>query len=161
MTDIMSPATRSRVMSKIRGKNTTPERYMGVLLRAAGLHFRQHDNSLPGRPDLVFPEAKVAVFVDGDFWHGWRFPLWKHKLAPFWSSKIAKNRSRDTRNYRKLSRIGWNVVRIWEHEVETDPVRAARRIVQAVGAQHVSWSRVEAQLRSLPPLKRRPRLPKP
>ena len=90
--DIMSPEKRRRVMSRIKGKNTTPERYIRSLLRAAGLSFKQHDNTLPGYPDFVFPRAKVAVFVDGDFWHGWRFPIWQHRLSSFWRNKIADNR---------------------------------------------------------------------
>jgi DNA mismatch endonuclease (patch repair protein) len=87
---------------------------------------------LPGRPDFVFVRARVAVFVDGDFWHGWRFPLWEHKLSPFWKKKIGDNRVRDLRNFRKLRTAGWVVLRIWEHEIKDDPARCVDRILVAV-----------------------------
>jgi DNA mismatch endonuclease (patch repair protein) len=90
--DIMSREQRSRVMSRIKSKNTTPERYIASLLRAAGLSFSRHHNALPGCPDFVFTKAKVAVFVNGDFWHGWRFPTWEHRMTDFWRNKITGNR---------------------------------------------------------------------
>jgi DNA mismatch endonuclease (patch repair protein) len=160
MTDIMSPETRSRVMSRIRGKGTTPERYIEALLRASGVRFRQHERVLPGCPDFVFSVAKLAVFVHGDFWHGWRFPIWQHRLSEPWRAKIAGNRARDLRCCRKLARMGWRVLKIWEHQVEHDALACARRIVKSVGAP----ARVERMRKAqakLPPLKRRDRLPKP
>ncbi len=129
--DIMSAETRSRVMSQIRGKNTTPELIIGRALRRQNIYFATHANELPGRPDIVFRRIKLAVFVDGDFWHGWRFPLWEHKLSEKWRKKIAATRSRDQRNFRKLRRSGWTVVRIWEHQVETDPDSCVQRVVEA------------------------------
>lgn len=83
---------------------------------------------LPGRPDFVFRDRRIAIFVDGDFWHGWRFPVWGHKLAPFWAEKISKNRDRDRRNYAKLRRAGWSVVRIWEHQIEKEPQAVRTRL---------------------------------
>jgi len=163
MADIMSPEKRSRVMSRIRGKDTTPERYLRQLLLAAGLRFTQHDSNLPGRPDFVFPERRVVVFVHGDFWHGWRFPQWQHKLSQFWREKIAANRSRGERHCRWLRRHGWRVVTVWEHQVESDAVACARRVLERLG---LKWTKaretaVERALESLPPLRRRRRLPKP
>jgi len=95
MVDIMSAEKRSRLMSRIRGKDTTPERCMRDLLAAAGLEFTQHDGGLPGRPDFVFQRQKLVVFVHGDFWHGWRFPVWQHRMNRFWREKIAANRARE------------------------------------------------------------------
>jgi DNA mismatch endonuclease, patch repair protein len=160
MADVMTVHQRSRVMSRNRGKDTSPERYLTHLLEAAGLRFVRHDASLHGKPDFVFQKAKVAVFVDGDFWHGWRFPVWKHRLAPFWHDKIAKNRARDQRNFRKLRREGWTVMRLWEHQVEEDLLACVRRVADAVGAP-VNWLAVAARRDTLPPLKRRKRLPRP
>jgi DNA mismatch endonuclease (patch repair protein) len=74
----------------------------------------------------------VVVFVDGDYWHGWRFPTWKDKLPPYWKQKIEKNRQRDRRNFRRLRREGWLVIRIWEHELECDPELCINRIEEAV-----------------------------
>jgi len=161
MVDFMSPEQRSRVMSRIKGKNTTPERYIHALLKALRLRFRQHDRALPGCPDFVFPKARVAVFVNGDFWHGWRFPVWRHKLPTFWRNKIGGNRERDLRNCEKLRRLGWRVLRIWEHQVELDATACVARITQALGDVTIDWEVIRAQQRLLPVLKRRNRLPKP
>jgi DNA mismatch endonuclease (patch repair protein) len=118
--DIMSAETRSRVMSRIRGRDTKPELAIAELLRANGLDFESHARDLPGRPDFVFRPEHVAVFCDGDFWHGWRFPLWRLKLNEKWETKIEGNRRRDARNHRALRREGWIVVRLWEHQIERD-----------------------------------------
>lgn len=116
-------------MSRIRSTNTGPERAMAILLAEQGLLFETHASDLPGRPDFLFRENRLAVFLDGDFWHGWRFPLWQHKLAPKWQTKIAMTRARDQRNFRRLRRCGWTVLRIWEHEVECDASRCLSRIL--------------------------------
>lgn len=126
--DIMSPEKRSKVMSRIRGKDTKPERLVMAELRRRQIYFATHAKELPGRPDIVFRRLKLAVFIDGDFWHGWRFPLWKHKLSPKWQDKIAGTRKRDQRNFRKLRNDGWTVLRIWEHQIETSVTKAVDRI---------------------------------
>ena len=135
MTDVMSPEARSRLMSRIRGKDTGPERRLRSVLHARGLRFRKHVRELPGTPDIVFTRARVVVFVDGDFWHGWRFPLWEHKLSPFWAEKIRRNRQRDRRNFAKLRRMGWKVIRVWEHQIEKDVDSVADRIQRIVVAR--------------------------
>ncbi len=127
--DTMSRETRSRVMSRIRGKHTKPEKTLAALLAAQGLTFEQHARDLPGAPDFVFRNARLAVFVDGNFWHGWRFPLWEHKLAAHWKLKISATRRRDQRNFRKLRRNGWKVMRIWEHQVERSAEHFVRLII--------------------------------
>lgn len=136
----MSPETRSRVMSRIKGMNTKPELLIMGELRRRKVYFATHARELPGRPDIVFRRIKLAVFIDGDFWHGWRFPLWEHKLSPNWRDKIAATRARDQRNFRKLRRMGWTVVRIWEHQVEDDPQTCVSRILvvrdELLGQRH-------------------------
>jgi DNA mismatch endonuclease (patch repair protein) len=134
--DIMSKEKRSALMSRIRGKNTKPERVIARGLRASGKWPIRHERRLPGRPDFVFWKARVVVFVDGDFWHGWRFPTWKAKLQPFWREKIETNRQRDQRNFRKLRRDGWKVIRIWEHEIKRDPDQCVTRIVEAIDSRY-------------------------
>ena len=126
--DIMSPEKRSAVMSKIRSKDTGPERVLAGLMRDNGISFESHAKDLAGSPDFVFRDAGVAVFVDGDFWHGWRFPLWKHKLSNKWKEKITKNRARDQRNHCKLKRDGWKVIRIWEHQIEKNAAGCLDRV---------------------------------
>jgi len=129
--DIMTEEKRSKVMSNIKGKNTGPERVIFGLLEDKKVDFERHVGELPGRPDIVFNQAKLAVFIDGDFWHGWRFPLWQHKLSPKWQEKIKKTRERDQRNFRKLRSLGWKVLRIWEHQIERSPLKCIERILSA------------------------------
>lgn len=116
--DIMSPEKRSAVMARIKGTGTGPEKTMAAAFSSCGLSWEEHARDLPGRPDFVFREAEVVVFVDGDFWHGWRFPTWKDKLSEKWEAKIAGNRRRDRINHARLRRMGWKVVRIWEHQIK-------------------------------------------
>jgi DNA mismatch endonuclease (patch repair protein) len=135
MADNLTPEQRSYMMSRNRSTNTAPELKVRRLAHARGLRYRIHYSPLPGRPDLAFVTAKVAVFVDGDYWHGWRFPLWKHKLADYWRTKIERNRRRDIMNFRKLRRQGWMVIRIWEHQVKQDAQSCIDRIESAVRAR--------------------------
>lgn len=126
--DIMSQETRSSVMSRIRGKDTGPEILMQEALGTTGYVFERHAKDLPGRPDFVSRAARVAVFVDGDFWHGHRFGEWRMKLSEKWERKIAATIARDRRNRRALRAAGWSVITIWEHRVKADPARAAQRV---------------------------------
>jgi DNA mismatch endonuclease (patch repair protein) len=130
MADVMTPEQRSAFMSNIRPKGTALEKRVFVALRRAGLRFRPHVMVLPRcTPDIVIKRTRVVVLIHGDFWHGWRFPAWSHKLAPFWREKIAINRARDARNHRALKREGWRVLRVWEHEIERDLRAVVERIV--------------------------------
>ena len=132
MSDNLLPSQRSYCMSRIKGQDTGIERLVRSQLHMLGLRFNKHSATLPGRPDIVFTSAKVAVFIDGDFWHGFRFPLWCKSLSGFWQEKIAETRARDLRNFRKLRAMGWIVIRIWQHQVEREFDRCIRRIVEAV-----------------------------
>lgn len=127
--DIMSPEKRSAVMSRIRGKDTGPEKAMAALFSEHGLTWESHVKELPGKPDFVFHEDRLAVFVDGDFWHGWRFPQWRDKLSEKWEAKIEHTRRRDARNHRRLRRMGWKVIRIWEHQIKRSPGKCLARVV--------------------------------
>ena len=135
MTDIMSREKRSAVMSRIRGKDTGIERTIATALAARGLNPERHASDLPGRPDFVFRDHRLAVFVDGDFWHGWRFPAWEHKLTPRWRDKIAETRRRDRRNFARLRRSGWRVIRLWEHQIEADPDGSTTVILESLKAR--------------------------
>lgn len=135
MADNLTRTQRSWTMSRIRSRDTQPELTIRRLLHARGLRFRLHASALPGRPDVVFPAEMVAVFVDGDFWHGWRLASWRSKLAPYWVGKIEGNRSRDRRNLRRLRRLGWVVVRIWEHQVRRSADACVAKVALAVEAR--------------------------
>ena len=120
-------------MQAVKGRNTSLELLLGSALHKRGLRFRRCVGGLPGKPDFLFPSARLAVFVDGDFWHGWRFPEWGHKLGDYWRMKIERNRKRDQGNFRRLRRSGWTVLRFWEHQLQRDILKVVRRIELAVG----------------------------
>ncbi|MFE0000619.1 very short patch repair endonuclease [[Kitasatospora] papulosa] len=127
-----SSATRS-VMRGNRGRDTAPELRIRSLLHQEGLRYRVSARPLPGvrrTADLVFSRARVAVFVDGCFWHGCADHCRPARTnSDFWRTKIEGNRARDAQTDQILADAGWRAIRIWEHE---DPVRAARRIAAAV-----------------------------
>lgn len=137
MADNLTPQQRSFCMSRIKGKDTGLEMRVRSALHRRGLRFRKHVKELPGKPDIVFSKARVVVFVDGDFWHGYRFPLWKNNVSDFWKIKISKNRKRDTGNHRKLRQKGWTVVRVWQHEIKVDFDICIDRIITVVRAKEV------------------------
>src|SRR5437773_867861 len=120
-------------MSRVRNRGTDLETNIAKALRRRGVQFSKNPRGVPGSPDIVLYRAKVAVFIDGDFWHGYRFPAWRAKMSPFWRAKIAKNRARDARNFRTLRRAGWRVIRIWQHQWETDHEQCVERIVRVLG----------------------------
>lgn len=132
MPDRLTPAQRSYCMSRVKSKDTSIEKTVRSMLHKRGFRFRKHVKDLPGKPDIVFPKERLAVFIDGDFWHGYRFPLWEHTLNDFWRNKITGNRERDQRNFRKLRRAGWRVIRVWGHEVEKNIEACVSRIMCAV-----------------------------
>lgn len=135
MSDVLTPEQRSYCMSKIKGKNTKPE----VALRKAlwGLGYRYRiSNRLSGKPDLVFPSLRTVVFVDGCFWHKCPDHFVHPKTrAQFWLDKINGNVARDQRNNESLRSEGWQVVRIWEHEIKESLEDAAARVVEVLQMQ--------------------------
>lgn len=129
MADVLTPEQRRLNMSRIRGRDTKPEIALRSALHAKGLRFRLHRKDLPGAPDIVFPGARLAVFVDGCFWHG--CPI--HNVTPktnadFWSKKLKGNRARDAQVNATLETSGWRVTRIWEHEVRNELEEVVRRV---------------------------------
>lgn len=119
-------------MSRIHGKDTDPEVRLRRELWAAGLRYRIH-YKITGRPDIVFPRARVAIFVDGCFWHG--CPV--HSVRPkansrFWATKLEGNIARDNKVNAELNTLGWKVIRIWEHDVYSNIEKAVNCVVRAV-----------------------------
>jgi len=105
-------------MARIRPKGTKPEALVFSYLRKNKIHFQRHYRKAPGSPDVAVPSKKLAVLIDGDFWHGWRFSDWKSKIPKkYWRGKIEANIARDRRNMAKLRRRGWKVLRVWEHDL--------------------------------------------
>lgn len=135
MTDIVDAKTRSRMMAAVRGRDTGPELLLRQLLREAGLRgYRLHRKDIPGRPDVAWIGRRVAVFVDGAFWHGHPSAFTQGKSGKFWDDKIAANVQRDRQNDERLRETGWVVVRIWDFEVERDPVECVKRVRGALAS---------------------------
>lgn len=128
----MTRTQRSFAMRRVKLKNGSIEKCVQQELSSRDLKFRLHVRSLPGTPDIVFTREKIAVFVDGDFWHGWRLSAWEYKLSPFWREKLLANRERDRRNYCRLRARGWGVIRIWGHQTKNDLPSCVERILQAL-----------------------------
>lgn len=126
--DIMTVEKRSALMSRIRGRDTKPEQAVAMMLARGGFFHETQARDLPGRPDFVMRDVRLAVMVDGDFWHGWRFATWRDKLSPAWEGKIAANRARDARNLRLLRRQGWKIIKLWEHQIQDDSAGCETRI---------------------------------
>jgi len=114
--DIVDAATRSRMMSGIKGRDTKPELVVRKALHGRGFRYRLHARDLPGRPDIVFPRYRVAAFVHGCFWHGHNCPLFRlpGTRRAFWKEKIEKNRQRDETAARRLEDADWRRLTIWE-----------------------------------------------
>ncbi|MDD9732315.1 very short patch repair endonuclease [Mameliella sp. AT18] len=131
MADIVDAATRSRMMSEIRGKNTRPELLLRKALHRAGFRFRLHDAALPGKPDIVLPKYRVVIFVHGCFWHRHQGCHWcsvPGSNADFWSSKFEKNVERDRRHVAQLRQAGWRVGTVWECALRSDSTSAVEGV---------------------------------
>ena len=115
--DTFTPEERSRIMRKIRSKDTRPEKIVRSLVHRLGYRFRLHRNDLPGKPDLTFPSKKKVIFVHGCFWHGHDCPRGSRipkSNRDYWIEKIDKNKKRDTQHLKDLEELGWDALIIWE-----------------------------------------------
>ena len=141
MTDVFTPAKRSAIMRRIKGRDTGPEMAVRRILRAAGVGYRLGGRGLPGRPDLVMQGRGAVVFVHGCFWHGHDCARGSRRPkanADYWTAKIGRNRDRDARNEQALADAGWRVVTVWECEMKTPGF--ADRLVAAVRDQAATVS---------------------
>ncbi len=124
---------RSKIMSCIKGKNTKPELLLRKVLWGRGLRYRINNNDLPGKPDISIKKYKLAVFVDGEFWHGYNWNEKKMKIKSnrkFWIPKIERNMQRDEENNRKLREKGYKVIRYWANDVKDDVTACAEPIIE-------------------------------
>jgi DNA mismatch endonuclease (patch repair protein) len=135
MVDHVSKEKRSEIMAAVHnhGNRTTEKHLRDLLLSSEVSGWRENAKDIFGKPDFVFDNEKVAVFVDGCFWHG----CTKHKYLPrtnteYWANKIVVNVARDQRVHRKLRRQGWHVIRIWEHDLKKRPEFVIKRIVRTL-----------------------------
>jgi len=135
---------KSRMMSQVRTKGTSPELALRSALHSAGLRFRLHRKDLPGKPDIVLPKYKFVVSVHGCFWHHHEGCI-KSKMPKtnieFWQNKIAANVTRDKSNQDVLAKLGWQVLVEWECEIKNDVCGVVKRIVTELSDESVIKSR--------------------
>lgn len=138
--DVHSPETRSYNMSRIKGKDTKPEIKVRKWLWANGYRYRLHSEKLPGKPDIIFPMRRKAIFVHGCFWHkhNCKYFKWPKSRIDFWENKINENARRDRKNYKKLKKQGWEYLIIWECELKVDSNDRIWERVQQFLSQHFS-----------------------
>lgn len=120
MVDTVSADERSRIMSLVKGKDTSPEMYVRRLVHSAGFRYRLHDAKLPGKPDLVFPRKRKVIFVHGCFWHrheGCSLARIPKSNQEYWLVKLEGNKARDETNLRRLHDAGWHTLVVWECEL--------------------------------------------
>lgn len=131
MPDKFSKETRSKIMSSIRSKNTKPEITVRKLLWSHGKRYRVHDRSVFGTPDISSKKNRVAVFIDGCFWHGcdkcYKEP---HTNTTYWRDKIHNNKKRRTFVIKQLRSEGWLVMEFWEHQINQDPGSIIQKIAR-------------------------------
>ncbi len=129
--DLLTKPQRSSLMSKIRSKGTKLEtEFIKTLRKTTRRKFQTNVATIKGKPDIVFTKAKLCVFIDSDFWHGWYYPKWKHLLKDdFWRNKIEKNRMRDKKYTAYLRKEGWTVLRFWEHQIKKDQKKIMSQII--------------------------------
>lgn len=135
--DVVDHATRSRMMSGIRGKDTKPELTVRSFLHRTGLRFRLHP-TLPGKPDLVFPKYQTVVFVHGCFWHrhaGCHYAATPANNAPLWRAKFAANVARDARVKQQLKVLGWRVLIVWSCELDERRLGRLATIIRTATAR--------------------------
>lgn len=127
---------RSKIMSRIKAKATKPEITLRKELYRCGFRYRVNYSKLPGKPDIVNKSLKLAVFIDGEFWHGYQWEKKKDTIKSnraFWIPKIERNMQRDQENNKKLESLGYTVLRFWEHELKKDLNACVRQIMDEVG----------------------------
>jgi len=130
MADVFSPEKRSWIMSRIRSKNTSIDLKMKEILSQKKWKFVMYP-SMYGNPDFADMKKKIALFCDGDFWHGYNYG--KKRLAKkYWRDKIETNMKRDKKIRNKLRREGWSVIRCWEHDIKKRPEICERKIERVI-----------------------------
>jgi DNA mismatch endonuclease (patch repair protein) len=125
MADVHSKETRSYNMSQIKSRNTKPELLVRKFLHAQGFRYKLHDKKLKGKPDIVLPKYKTAIFIHGCFWHGHnncKYFVVPKTRTEWWLNKINTNKANDTKAVKALKKDGWKIILIWECKLKTHSV---------------------------------------
>jgi DNA mismatch endonuclease, patch repair protein len=131
MTDVHSPAIRSKNMTAIKSKNTKIEILVFHEFAKRHIYFRKHYKTNGINIDIAVPSKKKGIFIDGDFWHGYQFAKLKHRLPKkYWIKKIEKNIKRDKKSRLELTKLGWKILRVWEHELKNDQNKVLDKIIK-------------------------------
>ena len=141
--EVRTPETTHKIMSAIKQKNTEPELLLRRKLWGLGFRYRKNYKKLPGKPDIAFIGKKVAVFCDGDFWHGHNWAIRGYgsleqelsRYSDFWRDKILRNIARDEKNNSLLSEMGWIVVRLWESDIRDNIDICVEKICDALDSK--------------------------
>jgi DNA mismatch endonuclease (patch repair protein) len=150
--DKFSKEMRSGIMSKIHSKGTKVEQIVFKELRRRKIYFQAHYKNVPGNPDIALPRKKCAIFIDGDFWHGYELQKLKNRLPEnYWMAKIERNVKRDRKNRAELRKMGWDILRVWEHEVYDNLDEVINHIVLFITSglakirceKKINWMRVK------------------
>ena len=129
---------RSKIMGKIRGKNTKPELAFRKALWASGYRYRIDSRKLIGRPDIVLNKYKTVIFIDGEFWHGYKWEERKPKIKTnrdFWIAKIERNKQRDSEVNEELTRLGYKVFRFWDNEIKKELDTCLHKVISHLRIQ--------------------------
>lgn len=124
-------AKRSNLMRRIKSVKTAPEILFQKALYNKGIKFKRNYSKLPGNPDIALIAKKIAIFIDGEFWHGYQWRKKKRKLKAnraYWIPKIERNIARDKQNNKKLKKAGWQVIRLWQHQIIKDLPKCIEKI---------------------------------
>lgn len=131
MTDIFTKEKRSWIMSRIRGTNTKIDLEMKKMLGNARYKHEMYPKMF-GNPDFIIPRKRIAIFCDGDFWHGYKYYEKKRLAKKYWRDKIERNMMRDIVVSRKLRHEGWSVLRCWEHDINKNPEKCMKKIARKI-----------------------------
>src|SRR3989304_441094 len=135
--DVFSKRERSAIMSQVKSSGTDIALRLLECIRPLWEveHYRRNAKNVPGKPDIVFPRSKIAVFADGDFWHGRNYEKEKRNYKKFWVDKISRNIERDIEVNKQLRREGWKVSRFWKTEILRNPDKCAQKVAKALNTR--------------------------
>jgi len=135
--DIFSKTKRSDIMSRVKSSGTDIESHLLKCVKPLWKkeRYRKNAKNLPGKPDIVFPASKIAIFADGDFWHGKGFEKWGKRVPAFWKKKISGNIARDKQQTKALKKQGYKVLRLWGSYIKKNPKAVSAKVLKLLKKQ--------------------------